>query len=292
MSTTQRPGGALGLAGHEIARLGYGAMQLEKVDRSTATAVLRRATELGVNHLDTASFYGDAIVNDHIRTALAPYPDDLVIVSKVGARHVDAPVPLVLAQRPHELRAQIQRDLSTLGLDQIPVVNLRRADRGPGLIASGENVVPIDDQLAELIALRDQGLIGAIGLSNVSADQIEHARPVGLACVQNSYGLLDRTHEPELALCATHNIPWVPYFPLGSAFPQFASPTDHPVVRRLAADHATTPAALTLAWLLAHNPQTAPIPGTSNPAHLEENLAAADVQLTPETLKELDTLAE
>jgi aryl-alcohol dehydrogenase-like predicted oxidoreductase len=291
MSTTQRPGGTLELAGHEIARLGYGAMQLEKVDRAAATAVLRRAVELGVNHLDTASFYGDAVVNDHIRAALAPYSDDLVIVSKVGARRVDAPVPLALAQRPDELRAQVQLDLTTLGLDQIAVVNLRRADQGPGLIARGDDVVPIDDQLAELIALRDEGLIGAIGLSNVSTAQIEHALPVGLACVQNAYGLLDRTHEDELALCADHGIAWVPYFPLGSAFAQFPSPTDHPVVRGLAAEYATTPAALTLAWLLAHNSCVAPIPGTRSLVHLEENLAAAAVSLTVEDLEKLDAVA-
>ncbi|MET7281317.1 aldo/keto reductase [Kribbella sp. NPDC005582] len=282
----------LSLAGRPINRIGYGAMQLEKVDRSAATAVLRRAVELGVNHLDTASFYGDATVNEHIRAALTPYPADLVIVSKVGARHIEGDFPLELAQRPHELRSQIHRDLATLGLDQVPIVNLRRADQGPGLIASGVNVVPIDDQLAELIALRDEGLIGAIGLSNVSTAQIEHALPVGIVCVQNAYGVLDRTHEDELALCAAHGIAWVPYFPLGSAFPQFPSPNDHPIVGRIAGDHGVTPAAIALAWLLAHSNHIAPIPGTRSIAHLEENLSAADVVLTADELAELDGLSQ
>ncbi|WP_405057627.1 aldo/keto reductase [Kribbella sp. NBC_01505] len=279
------------LAGRAVNRIGYGAMQLEKVDRAAATSLLHRAIELGVNHIDTASFYGDAVVNEHLRAALAPYRDDLVIVSKVGARRVDAPVPLALAQQPHELRAQVHRDLTTLGLEQVAVVNLRRADQGPGLIASGNEIVPIDDQLAELIALRDEGLIGAIGLSNVSVSQIEHALPVGLVCVQNAYGLLDRTHEDELDLCAAHDIAWVPYFPLGSAFAQIPSPTEHPVVRRIAASHEVTPAAIALAWLLAHSNHIAPIPGTRSISHLEENLSATAVALTPEDLTALDALS-
>jgi aryl-alcohol dehydrogenase-like predicted oxidoreductase len=144
------------LGRHEIARIGYGAMQLEHVDTDVAAAVLHRAVELGVNHLDTASFYGRTTVNQHIHAALHPYPDDLVIVSKVGARRVDAPVPLALAQRPEDLREQVHLDLTSLGLDQVPVVNLRRADQGPGLIAEGDQIVPLDDQLAELIALRNE----------------------------------------------------------------------------------------------------------------------------------------
>src|SRR5690242_1212447 len=143
--TSQRPGGTVKLGRHEIARIGYGAMQLEHVDTAAAAAVLHRAVELGINHLDTASFYGHTTVNQHIRAALHPYPEDLVIVSKVGARRVDA--QLTLAQRPHELRAQVHLDLDSLGLDQVPVVNLRRADHGPGLIAEGDQVVPLDDQL-------------------------------------------------------------------------------------------------------------------------------------------------
>ncbi|MEU8225255.1 aldo/keto reductase [Kribbella sp. NPDC048915] len=289
--TSDRPGGTVKLGPYEIGRIGYGAMQLEHVDTAAATAVLRRAVELGVNHLDTASFYGDTTVNRHIRAALHPYPDELVIVSKVGARHVDAPVPLTLAQRPAELRTQIQLDLDSLGLEQIPVVNLRRADQGPGLIASGDQVVPIDDQLAELIALRDQGLIGAIGLSNVSLDQLEHALPAGIVCVQNSYSLLDRTSEPQLQTCATQDIAWIPYFPLGSAFAQIQSPTEHPAVQDLAARLGATPAAVSLAWILAHEDHTALIPGTRTIAHLEDNLRTAQVPLDDNALAILDAVA-
>jgi aryl-alcohol dehydrogenase-like predicted oxidoreductase len=289
--TSPRPGGTVKLGQYEIGRIGYGAMQLEHVDTAAATAVLCRAVELGVNHLDTASFYGDTTVNRHIRAALHPYPDELVIVSKVGARHVDAPVPLTLAQRPAELRTQIQLDLDSLGLEQIPVVNLRRADQGPGLIASGDQVVPIDDQLAELIALRDQGLIGAIGLSNVSLDQLEHALPAGIVCVQNSYSLLDRTSEPQLQTCAAHGIAWIPYFPLGSAFAQIPSPIEHPAVQQLAAHLGATPAAVSLAWILAHDDHTALIPGTRTIAHLEDNLRTAQVPLDDEALTTLDAVA-
>jgi aryl-alcohol dehydrogenase-like predicted oxidoreductase len=294
--TSERPGGTLKLGRHEIARIGYGAMQLEHLDTAEAGAVLRRAVQLGVNHLDTASFYGRTTVNQHIRAALHPYPDDLVIVSKVGARRVDAPAPLALAQRPEELRAQIHLDLTSLGLDQVPVVNLRRADQGLGLIAEGDQLVPFDDQLAEMIALRNEGLIGAIGLSNVSTEQLQQALPADIVCVQNVYNLIDRSSEDQLALCAAHGIAWVPYFPLGSAFagtPPFEHlpvPTDHPLVQQLAAELGTTPAAICLAWILAHNNHTALIPGTRSVAHLEQNLAVADIHLDPEVLAALDEL--
>jgi aryl-alcohol dehydrogenase-like predicted oxidoreductase len=289
--TSERPGGTVKLGQYEIGRIGYGAMQLEHVDTAAAAAVLHRAVELGINHLDTASFYGHTTVNGHIRAALHPYPDDLVIVSKVGARRVDAPVPLALAQRPEQLREQVHLDLESLGLEQVPVVNLRRADQGPGLIAEGDDIVPLDDQLAELIALRNEGLIGAIGLSNISVEQFEQALPAGIVCVQNAYSLLDRASEPQLELCAANGIAWIPYFPLGSAFDQIPSPTEHPVVRDLAARLDTTPAAICLAWILAHNEHTALIPGTRSIAHLEDNLRAADVHLDDDALAELDGLS-
>lgn len=288
--TSPRPGGTVKLGQHEIARIGYGAMQLEHVDTAAATAVLRRAVELGVNHLDTASFYGFTTVNKHIRDALHPYPADLVIVSKVGARRVDTPTRLALAQRPEDVRAQVHLDLTSLGLDRIPVVNLRRADQGPGLIAEGDQIVPLDDQLAELIALRNEGLIGAIGLSNISTAQLRQALPAGIVCVQNAYSVLDRSSEQQLDLCAENGIAWIPYFPLGSAFDQIPSPTDHPVVQQLATRLDTTPAAVCLAWILAHNDHTALIPGTRTVAHLEQNLRTADIHLDTEALAELDNL--
>lgn len=159
------------------------------------------------------------------------------------------------------------------------------------MIAEGDQVVPIDDQLAELIALRDEGLIGAIGLSNVSLDQLDHALPAGIVCVQNAYSLLDRTSEPLLLVCAEQGIAWIPYFPLGSAFDQIPSTTEHPAVQQLAARLGTTPAAVSLAWILAHADHTALIPGTRSINHLEDNLHAADLVLDRQALTELDALA-
>jgi len=196
-----------------VARVGYGAMQLaDHVTTDDAVAVLRRAIELGVNHIDTASFYAGGQVNRRIRQALAPYPDDLVIVSKVGAAPATTgPIPLMAAQKPAELRAAVEADLEQLGLDRITVVNLRRLDLGPGLRAEGDQIVGLDDQLAEMIAMRDEGKIGAIGMSNVPLDVLQRALPVGIVCVQNAYNLVDRTSQPVLdalgRLWQTHHSP-------------------------------------------------------------------------------------
>ncbi|TWD83209.1 hypothetical protein FB561_4368 [Kribbella amoyensis] len=289
--TPQRPGGTLRLGPYEISRIGYGAMQLEHVDGAAAGDLLRRAVELGVNHFDTASFYGHATVNGHLRAAFHPYPDDLVLVSKVGARRVDAPFPLVPAQRPEELREQVQLDLATLGLEQVPVVNLRRADRGPGISVEGDQAVPLDDQLAELIALRNEGLIGGIGLSNVGTEQLEQALPAGIVCVQNAYSVLDRSSEELLKLCAANGIAWIPFFPLGSAFDGLPSPTEHAVVQKIAAELGVSPAVVSLAWILAHDEYTALIPGTRSIEHLEDNVRTAEVRLDAEALRLLDGIA-
>lgn len=183
--TTSHPGGTGTIGGHSVARIGYGAMGLgRELPHDDATAVLHRAVELGVNHIDTASFYDDGVVNRRIRDALAPYRDDLLILSKVGARPATGPIPLALAQHPADLRRAVELDLAGLGLDQIPVVNLRRADIGPGLVAEGDQIVDLDDQLAEMIALRDEGKIGAIGISNVGLEILRRALPAGIVCVQ------------------------------------------------------------------------------------------------------------
>ena len=193
MTDKPHPAASASIGTNTVARVGYGAMQLFEAASDDAAAVLRRAVELGVNHIDTASFYGPGEVNRRIRAALAPYPDDLVIVSKVGARYTgEQPVPLAAAQRPAELRAAVEDDLRELGLDCVPVVNLRRLDLGPGLAAEGDQIVDLDDQLAEMIALRDEGKIGAIGVSNVPLDVLQRALPAGIVCVQNAYSLLDR----------------------------------------------------------------------------------------------------
>ena len=203
MIDTPHPGGSGRIGTKTVARVGYGAMQLdESVSPDGAAALLRRAVELGVNHIDTASFYAGGEVNRRIRQALAPYADDLVIVSKVGARYTgEQPIPLAAAQKTAELRAAVEDDLRQLGLDRIPVVNLRRLDLGPGLQAEGDQVVDLDDQLAEMIALRDEGKIGAIGVSNVALEVLQRALPAGIVCVQNAYSVLDRRRSHARLLC-------------------------------------------------------------------------------------------
>jgi aryl-alcohol dehydrogenase-like predicted oxidoreductase len=271
-----------------VARIGFGAMQLKRADRDTALAVLRQAVAAGVNHIDTAQFYGEC--NALIRAALAPYPDDLVLVSKVGAER-DSGGGLVPAQRPQQLRAQVEANLAALGADRIDVVNLRRLDAAPGLVAEGDQLVDLDDQLAELAALREAGKIGGIGLSNVSAEQFGRALPAGIACVQNLYSVIDRSAEPVVESCRQHGVAWVPFFPLGSAFPNRARVTDDPTVTTIAAGIGATPAQVGLAWLLAHYDGTLLIPGTCDPVHLAENIAAGAVRLSAASVAALDQLA-
>ena len=283
------PGGTFTLAGRAVARIGFGAMQLPAAEHDAAVAVLRRAVELGVNHVDTAAFYGPGTANALIREALAPFPDDLVIVSKVGATRT--PGGLVPAQRPDQLRAEVEQNLTTLDVERIDVVNLRRLDLGPGLTAEGDQVVDVEDQLAEMVALRDAGKIGAIGLSNATTDRLRTALPAGIVCVQNAYNLLDRRSEDQLDLCRAHGIAWVPFFPLGSAFPHLPKVTDRPEVQAAATPLGATPAQVGLAWLLGHAPNVLLIPGTGSVAHLEQNVAAGEVHLDAATTATLDHLA-
>jgi pyridoxine 4-dehydrogenase len=294
MTDTPHPGGTGRIGTHPVARVGFGAMQLASSAPGDAAAVLRRAIELGVNHVDTASFYGDGVVNGHIRNALSPYRDDLVIVSKVGAFHnPDGPVPLKAAQKPAELRTSVENDLRQLGVDHVQVVNLRRLDLGPGLAAEGDQIVDLDDQLAEMIALRDEGKIGAIGVSNVGLEALKRAVPAGIVCVQNAYSLLDRSHEDMLDFCKAQGqdgIAWVPFFPLGSAFAGFANVADDPVVIEVAGEVGATPAQIGLAWLLDHAPNTFLIPGTRSVGHLEENVGAGNFTLGADALAKLDAV--
>jgi pyridoxine 4-dehydrogenase len=294
-TSPQAPGGTARLAGRPVARVGFGAMQLAERPGSTtpqsrdaALSVLRHAVERGVNHIDTAQFYGDGTVNERIRVALAPYPGDLALVSKVGAEHVAG--KLVPAQRPEQLRAGVDANLAALGIEQLAVVNLRRVDAPPGIIAEGDQLVDLDSQLAELVSLREEGKIGGIGLSNVSAGQLRQAIPVGIACVQNSYSLLDRSAQPVLDTCREHGIAWVPFCPLGSAFPHNPKVTAHPAVIAAAAASGATPAQVGLAWLLARYSGTLLIPGTGSIAHLDENIDAGSVDLDAGTLATLDAV--
>jgi len=275
------------LAGRPVRRVGFGAMPLAEwdqqsaPDREAAVAVLRRAVELGVDHIDTADFYGGGVVNNLIRTALHPYPDHLVLVSKVGAEH-DYEKDLVPAQRPQQLRAGVEANLHRLGVEQLTAVNLRRLDTGPDL----------DSQLAEMVAMRDEGKIG--GWRRTEQRQSGAAAPGvvrRIVCVQNSYNLLDRSSEGLLDECREQNVAWVPFFPLGSAFAGMPKVTNHPAVIAAATALDVTPAQIGLAWLLAHEPHVLLIPRTSTAGHLAQNVAAADIHLDAETMHTLDALA-
>jgi aryl-alcohol dehydrogenase-like predicted oxidoreductase len=279
------PSNTFPLVGRTVHRMGFGAMQLPgpgvfgpPADRDQALAVLRRAVEAGVDHIDTAQFYGPDVANDLIREALHPYPDDLVLVTKVGAMRNEQGEWLP-AQLPDQLRAGVEANRTSLLLDQIPVVNLRRHPDGD---------VPFEDQLAAMVSMRDEGLIGGIGLSNVTLDDYLFAQArTQVACVQNSYNLIDREHQPLFDRCEADSVPFVPFFPLGSAFV-----ADNPVLQSPAVNEAAdrldaTPAQVALAWLLAKAPNVLLIPGTSSLGHLEENLAAADLELDAEALAAL-----
>ena len=274
-----------------VGRIGYGAMQLAGPgvfgpprDRDAALAVLRRAVEFGVDHIDTSQYYGPDVVNELIHEALHPYPEDLVLVTKVGARRDDAGAWLAW-NRPDELRQGVEDNLRALEIEHIHAVNLR--------LMPGQDV-PLAEQLGALEDLRKEGKIGHIGLSNATRDDVAEALDlVELACVQNGFSLLDRSSEDVLELCAQRGIAFVPFFPLGSAF------TGGP--KRLAADPAisaiaikrgVTPSQVALAWLLHHDERILLIPGTSSVAHLEENLAAADVELDEGDLAALDAVEQ
>jgi aryl-alcohol dehydrogenase-like predicted oxidoreductase len=280
------------LGPYAVHRIGFGAMQLPGPgvmgpprDHDQAIAVLRRAVELGVDHIDTAQYYGPEVSNQLIREALHPYPDNLALVSKVGAVR-NATGAWLPAEQPAELRAGVQDNLRTLGVDQLAAVNLRLLDPVPGHTSP-----PFEDQLAEMVRMRDEGLIAGIGVSNVTLDQLDAAiRLAGVVCVQNPYSLLDRHHEDVLQRCVAEGIAFVPFFPLGSAFPGVPKVTENPVVNELADRLGATAAQVGLAWLLHHEVNILLIPGTSSPEHLEENLAAISLSLTADELAELDAV--
>lgn len=280
------------LIGRPVRRMGFGAMQLPgrgvsgpPRDRSAALAILRRAVKLGVNHIDTTQYYGPDVANELIHEALHPYPDDLVLVSKVGgARTADG--GWVPAQRPEQLRRGVEENLRSLAVERVDVVNLRLMGEEHGEHRSG---VRLEDQLAMMVELCEEGKIGGVGLSNATAEQVR----VGLAhtqiaCVQNQMSLLHREAEPLLELCDDAGIPFVPFFPLGSAFPGMPKVAEQPAVREVADRLDATPAQVGLAWLLARSPNVLLIPGTSSLAHLEENVAAVEVELDGAALARLD----
>ena len=285
------------LGSYTVGRVGFGAMQLPGPgvfgpprDHDQAIAVLKRVVELGINHIDTSQFYGPNVANELIREALHPYPEDLALVSKVGARRDEAGNWLP-AQEPDELRADIEENLRTLGVDRLAAVNLRIHSGDPSAVGPVDREL-FDRQLPAMIAARDEGLIGGIGLSNIGVEHLRIALThTEIVCVQNAYNLVDRTSQPVLDLCREHEIAFVPFFPLGSGFVADNPVLNHPAVVREAQKLGRTPAQIALAWTLSVAPNVLLIPGTSSVAHLEENTAVRDITLDDETKSELDAAA-
>ncbi|MEV7329390.1 oxidoreductase [Micromonospora sp. NPDC093244] len=281
------PGGAVTPAdGLTLSRMGYGAMQLAgpgvfgpPVDRDGALAVLREAVDRGIRHIDTSDFYGPVVVNELIREALHPYPEDLHLVTKVGARR-GADGSWIPALEPDELKAQVRDNLKHLGLDVLDVVNLRVG------VAEGTGDDPLSEQFGALAELRQEGLIRHLGLSNVTPEQLTEAQAIApVVTVQNLYNLANRKDDALVDRCAAENIAFAAFFPLGG-FTPLQSDTLNDVAARLKA----SPQQVALAWLLQRSPTTVLIPGTSSVAHLRDNMAAADLQLPADAIEELNAI--
>ncbi|MFG1838918.1 oxidoreductase [Micromonospora sp. NPDC049175] len=281
------PGGSLTPAdGLTLSRMGYGAMQLAGPgvfgpprDHEQALAVLREAVDLGVRHIDTSDFYGPVVVNELIREALHPYPEDLHLVTKVGARR-GADRSWIPALSPDELKAQVRDNLQHLGLDVLDVVNLRVG------VAEGTGDDPLSEQFGALADLRQEGLIRHLGLSNVTLAQLTEAQAIApVVTVQNLYNVANRQDDALVDRCAAENIAFAAFFPLGG-FTPLQSDTLNDVAARVGA----SPQQVALAWLLQRSPTTVLIPGTSTLAHLRENLAAADLKLPADAIEELDAI--
>lgn len=275
------------LGDRQVARLGYGAMQLAgpgvfgpPKDEARALQVLRDAVAAGVNHIDTSDFYGPHITNQLIKKALYPYPSDLVLVTKVGARR-DAKGGWLPASTPEELTQAVEDNLRNLGIDVLEVVNLRSmlSVRGP---AEGS----LEPQIEAMIKLQQRGLIRHIGLSNVTASQVAQAQQMTpIACVQNLYNLANRQDEALIDQLAAQGIPYVPFFPLGGF-----SPLQSEQLSAVASTLNASTLQVALAWLLQRSDNILLIPGTSSPQHLQQNLASAALTLSPEVIAQLDSI--
>ena len=280
--------GQFTLGTRAVKRIGYGAMQLAgpgvfgpPKDRAGAIAVLRAAVESGVDHIDTSDFYGPHVTNQIIREALHPYRDDLVIVTKIGAlRGADGSWNPALSAA--ELTQAVHDNLRNLGLDVLEVVNLRSM-----LDVHGPAEGSLEEPLAALAQLQQQGLVRHIGLSNVTATQIADGRKIcAIACVQNMYNLAHRDDDALIDELARHGTAYVPFFPLGGF-----TPLQSTALSEVANALGATPMQVALAWLLQRAPNLLLIPGTSSVAHLRENLAAVDLTLSAEVVSELDRIA-
>jgi pyridoxine 4-dehydrogenase len=275
------------LGAFTVSRVGFGAMQLPgrgvfgpPRDRGEALAVLRRAVELGVDHIDTAQYYGPDVANELIRAALHPYPEGLALVSKVGARR-DESGGWLPWDEPAQLRQGIEDNLSALGVDQLAAVNLRMIENAPA-------DQRFDDQLDAMIQARDDGLITGIGLSSITREHLVRAADrTEIACVQNPLNVADRSSMPVLEECDARGIAFVPFFPLGSAFARSNPVLTNPQVVRTAERLGRTPAQIALAWALSLRPNVLLIPGTSSVGHLEDNMAVADIELDEEARSDL-----
>jgi aryl-alcohol dehydrogenase-like predicted oxidoreductase len=288
MATSAVPGGTFTMADDlTVTRMGYGAMQLAgphvfgpPADRGAAVAVLREAVDLGITHIDTSDYYGPHVTNEIIREALHPYPDELHIVTKVGAFR-DGDGAWLPALAPGKLRQAVHDNLANLGLDALDVVNLRVGGINrpePGSLA---------EPFTALAELQQEGLVKHLGVSTVSADQITEAQSIApIVCVQNFYNVAQRSDDGLVESLATQGIAYVPYFPLGG-FTPLQSDTLDAVAARLDA----TPMGVALAWLLSRAPNVLLIPGTSSVAHLRANVAAAALMLPEDELAELDGIA-
>lgn len=273
------------LGNFTVSRVGFGAMQLPGPgvfgpprDHDQAIAVLKRAVELGVDHVDTAQFYGPDVANELIREALHPYPANLALVSKVGGRRDDQ-ANWLPAQGPDDLRRDIEANLRTLDTDTLAAVNLRVFAGDDGLATEVDRDL-FDRQLTAMIAARDEGLIGGIGLSNIGIEHLRIAMDrTEIVTVQNAYNLVDRTSQPVLDACTERGIAFVPFFPLGSGFAADNPVLGNAAVKTAATDLGRTPAQIALAWTLSVAPNVLLIPGTSSVQHLEENLAVNDIEL-------------
>jgi pyridoxine 4-dehydrogenase len=285
--STSTPASTFAFAGRQVNRMGYGAMQLAgpgvfgpPKDREAAIAVLREAVERGVNHIDTSDFYGPHITNQLIRTALRPYPDELVLVTKVGAVRGDKGAWLP-AIEPKEIELGVHDNLRNLGVDVLEVVNMRIMG---DIHAPSEG--SIEKQVTALAELQHRGLVRHIGLSNVTATQVAEAqRIVPIVCVQNHYNLVNRADDALLDDLAAQGIAYVPFFPLGGF-----TPIQSAVLSQVAHKIEATPMQVALAWLLHRAPNILLIPGTSSLAHLRENMSAAQCSLSAAVLAELEAV--
>jgi pyridoxine 4-dehydrogenase len=279
--------GSYALAGSQVKRIGYGAMQLagDNVfgpprDRDEALRVLRAAIESGINHIDTAQYYGPGVVNELIREALYPYPGDLAIVSKVAARRDDTGAVLAYDE-PDQLRTGIEENLLTLGVDRLTAVNLRIMD-------GSEPGDRFDAQLAALVEARDEGLIGGIGLSNISIEHLRRAiGQTQVVCVQNLFNLADQRSIGLLDECTLQGIAFVPFFPLGWPRGVQNAVLTSPLLVDLGVRLGATPAQIALAWLLDLAPNILLIPGTRTRQHLTENIRSAGVRIDEAARAEL-----